>query len=104
MLEIIHNYTNNHPLISIFVLMILIGIVVILVGLRNAELIDEETEKAYKIALLKDYFKNENLNYEKVLNIFNLTVEKTQILMSFSYNIDMTDDEILKVKKILNNI
>jgi len=84
--------------------MLFIGIVVTLVGLKKAELIDEETEKAMKIAILKKYFKNEKLNYENVLHAFSLPNENTRLLIENWTGILMTDEEILKVKKMLNNI
>ena len=104
MLEFIHNYTNNHPLISIFVVLILIGIIFLLYAIETAEEINEETEKAMKIAILKDYFKNEKLNYEKVLMTFSLPNENVKLLIENWTGILMTDEEILKVKRMLNNI
>jgi len=104
MLEFIHNYTNNHPLISIFVVLILIGIIFLLYAIETVEEINEETEKAMKIAILKDYFKNEKLNYEKVLMTFSLPNENVKLLIENWTGILMTDEEILKVKKMLNNI
>jgi len=79
-------------------------VIFLLYHLKNAELIDEETEKAMKIAILKKYFKNEKLNYENVLHAFSLPNENTRLLIENWTGILMTDEEILKVKKMLNNI